>query len=128
MKKSPLPNVLGYSLYLSTFAAQWPTLGGLTDSGTPVFLSLHISEEFDDTYCRRAEEAFRCNDEMWLLTDVSGNGRMGLTSLHSGTWGIELPMDTVLTAHPKLVGNIFAEKISSSGFVNLSISSTIDEV
>ena len=67
--------------------------------------------------CRRAEEAFRCNDEMWLLTDVSGNGRMGLTSLYSGTWGIEFPMDAVLTAHPTLVGNIFAEKISSSGFV-----------
>lgn len=49
-------NQLGYSLYLSTFAAQWEALRGLGGSGTPVFLSLHISEEFDDTYCRRAEE------------------------------------------------------------------------
>ena len=52
----PLPNSLGFSLYLSTFAAQWPTLGGRTGGGAPVFLSLHISEEFDETYCRRAED------------------------------------------------------------------------
>ena len=53
---SQMHNPLGFSLYLSTFAAQWPTLRGLTGTGVPVFLSLHISEEFDDTYCRRAEE------------------------------------------------------------------------
>ena len=52
----PTPNSLGFSLYLSTFAGQWPTLAGLADTGAPVFLSLHISEEFDETYCRRAEE------------------------------------------------------------------------
>lgn len=52
----PTPNSLGFSLYLSTFAAQWPSLGGWTGTGAPVFLSLHISEEFDETYCRRAEE------------------------------------------------------------------------
>ncbi len=49
-------NSLGFSLYLSTFAAQWPTLRGLTGTGVPVFLSLHISEEFGPDYCRRAEE------------------------------------------------------------------------
>ena len=48
----PLPNSLGFSLYLSTFAGQWSTLAGWTGTGTPVFLSLHISEEFDETYCR----------------------------------------------------------------------------
>lgn len=47
-------NPLGFSLYLSTFAAQWPPLRGTAGAGTPVFLSLHISEEFDDTYCARA--------------------------------------------------------------------------
>ena len=51
-----LPNSLGYSLYLSTFAGQWSSLAGLAGTGAPVFLSLHISEEFDETYCRRAEE------------------------------------------------------------------------
>ena len=53
---SPTPNFLGYSLYLSTFAGQWSSLAGLEGTGAPVFLSLHISEEFDETYSRRAEE------------------------------------------------------------------------
>ena len=47
---------LGYSLYLSTFAAQCPALRGQAGSGAPVFLSLHISEEFDASFCQRAEE------------------------------------------------------------------------
>lgn len=49
-----MPNRLGFSLYLSTFAAQWSTLRGWVGSGAPVFLSLHISEEFDESYCQRA--------------------------------------------------------------------------
>ena len=48
---------LGYSLYLSTFAAQCHALRGPVGSGAPVFLSLHISEEFDSSFCARAEEA-----------------------------------------------------------------------
>ena len=51
-----MPNSLGYSLYLSSYAAQCSALGGCSNLGTPLFLSLHISEEFDDSYCRRAEE------------------------------------------------------------------------
>ena len=54
-----MPDSLGFSLYLSTFADQWPTLVGWTGTGAPVFLSLHISEEFNETYCRRAEEICR---------------------------------------------------------------------
>ena len=50
-----MPNPLGYSLYLSSYAAQCSALGGWSNTGTAVFLSLHISEEFDETYCRRAE-------------------------------------------------------------------------
>lgn len=49
--------VFGYSLYLSTFADQWPTLAGRAGTGVPVFLSLHISEEFDESYCQRARQA-----------------------------------------------------------------------
>ena len=50
-----MPNPLGYSLYLSSYAAQCQALGGWSNTGTAVFLSLHISEEFDESYCRRAE-------------------------------------------------------------------------
>ena len=50
-----MPNSLGYSLYLSSYAAQCSALGGCSNTGTAVFLSLHISEEFGDNYCRRAQ-------------------------------------------------------------------------
>ena len=64
---------LGYSLYLSTFAAQCPPLRGLADSGAPVFLSLHISEEFDASFCARAEEACHALADMGyrIIADVS---------------------------------------------------------
>ena len=107
---------LGHDFTLTKDDVQ--NLGMICGGACDVFFHyLPAGDDHTLELCRRAEEAFRCNDEMWLLTDVSGNGRMGLTSLYGGTWGIELPMDTVLTAHPKLVGNVFAEKISSSGFV-----------
>ena len=64
---------LGYSLYLSTFAAQCPALRGLADSGALVFLSLHISEEFDASFCARAEEACHALADMGyrIIADVS---------------------------------------------------------
>ena len=73
MKKSQTPNSLGYSLYLSTFAAQCPALRGLAGTQAPVFLSLHISEEFDDTYCRRAEEVchWLADRDFRIIADVS---------------------------------------------------------
>lgn len=64
---------LGYSLYLSTFAAQCPALRGLADSGAPVFLSLHIGEEFDESFCARAEEACHTLADMGyrIIADIS---------------------------------------------------------
>ena len=49
-----MPKTLGFSLYLSTFDQQWPTLKVWAGTEAPIFLSLHISEEFDSTYCQRA--------------------------------------------------------------------------
>ena len=79
---------LGYSLYLSTFAAQCLALRGQTGTGAPVFLSLHISEEFDDSFCRRAEEACHALADMGfrIIADVSVKtvtqfGRTDLTEL-----------------------------------------------
>lgn len=51
-----MPKTLGFSLYLSTFEAQRPMLDFWAGTGAPIFLSLHISEEFDATYCQRARE------------------------------------------------------------------------
>lgn len=66
-------NPLGFSLYLSSIAAQCSALGGCSNKGTPVFLSLHISEEFDDTYCSRAESICHQLTDMGfhVIADVS---------------------------------------------------------
>lgn len=68
-----MPNPLGFSLYLSTYAAQCPALGGWSNTGAAVFLSLHISEEFDETYCRRAEETCSelADNGFRIIADVS---------------------------------------------------------
>lgn len=67
------PKSLGFSLYLSTFAAQCPALRGWAGTGAPVFLSLHISEEFDETYCARAEEVcyWLAQHGFRIIADVS---------------------------------------------------------
>lgn len=94
-----MPDSLGFSLYLSTFAAQWHSLGGWTGTGTPVFLSLHISEEFDETYCRRAEEICRtlASLDFRIIADVSRKtlaqfGCRDLVELakHLGLWALRI--------------------------------------
>ena len=49
-----MPKTLGFSLYLSTYESQRHALKLWAGTGAPIFLSLHISEEFDATYCQRA--------------------------------------------------------------------------
>lgn len=68
-----MPKSLGFSLYLSSFESQWPSISKWAGTGAPVFLSLHISEEFDDTYCRRAEEICRrlADHGFRIIADVS---------------------------------------------------------
>ena len=51
-----MKKTLGFSLYLSTFEKQRSSLDLWAGTGAPIFLSLHISEEFDATYCQRARE------------------------------------------------------------------------
>lgn len=64
---------LGRSVYLSTFALQRESLERGAGTGAPVFLSLHISEEFGADYCARAEEVCRWLAERGFRTiaDVS---------------------------------------------------------
>lgn len=63
----------GYSVYLSTFPLQQSLLEGAAGSGAPVFLSLHISEEFGADYTRRAEELCRwlAERQFRIIADVS---------------------------------------------------------
>lgn len=95
----PTHKFFGFSLYLSTFAAQCSALRGQAGTGTPVFLSLHISEEFDDTYCRRAEGICAQLNE-WgyrIIADVSRKTLVqfdcdSLTELaaHLGLWALRI--------------------------------------
>lgn len=70
---SPRPESLGYSVYLTSFERQREELETLAGSGAAVFLSLHISEEFSQDYCRRAEETCRRlkEREYRIFADVS---------------------------------------------------------
>lgn len=95
----PTPNSLGFSLYLSTFAGQWSSLAGQAGTGIPVFLSLHISEEFDETYCRRTEEVCHllAQQGFRVIADVSPKtlrqfGCRDLTQLadHLRLWALRI--------------------------------------
>lgn len=94
-----MPKSLGFSLYLSTYAAQCSALRGWAGTGAPVFLSLHISEEFDDTYCARAEEICRALAQQGfrIIADVSRKtleqfGCADLTELaqHLRLWALRI--------------------------------------
>ena len=67
--------------------------------------------------CEKAEAEFCKGGDLWLLTDVGGNGKMGLYTPGTGIWGLEVPADLVLSRHPQRTGDIFAEQINCSGRV-----------
>lgn len=66
-------NQLGFSAYLSSFEDQRETLNAHAQPGTPVFLSLHISEEFSPDYVARVREmcAFLVELGYRIIADVS---------------------------------------------------------
>ena len=67
--------------------------------------------------CEEAEAQFRKGSNLWLLTDVSENGKMGLYTQNLGFWGIQIPENFPLSRHPERIGSIFAEQIHTSGRV-----------
>ena len=67
--------------------------------------------------CEQAETEFRNGSDLWLLTDVGQQDRMGLYTPAGGLWGIDVPEDLKLSRHPERTGDIFAEQINSSGRV-----------
>ena len=66
---------------------------------------------------KKAEAAYQKGGDLWLLTDVSGNGSMGLYSPDLGYWGIGVTEKLVLSRHPERIGDLFVEQINSSGKV-----------
>ena len=64
---------LGRSVYLTQFEEQRASLSAFAAGGAPVFISLHISEEFDAAYCARVQEMcdFLASQGWRILADVS---------------------------------------------------------
>ncbi len=90
---------LGFSVYVSSFAAQQETLARAAGSGTMVFLSLHISEEFSTAYCQQAEELchWLVARKFRIIADVSTKtlaqfGEDSLVSLAKrlGIWALRI--------------------------------------
>ena len=79
-------NGLGFSVYLSTFPRQRDALAGWARTGAPVFLSLHISEEFGPGYCQQAEAVCQWLFEAGfsILADVSVKTRQQFGEPDSG--------------------------------------------
>ena len=64
---------LGRSVYLTQFEEQRASLSAVAAGGAPVFISLHISEEFDADYCARVQQmcSFLADHGWRILADVS---------------------------------------------------------
>ena len=90
---------LGRSVYLTQFEEQRASLSAVAAGGAPVFISLHISEEFDAAYCARVQEMcdFLSAQGWRILADVSEKtirqfGCADLTALAKRLhlWGLRL--------------------------------------
>lgn len=66
-------NPIGYSVYLSSFEMQKEQLSLLYKEGSYIFTSFHMSEEFDDTYIKRAMNmcSYLTNQGFQIIGDVS---------------------------------------------------------
>ena len=73
--------------------------------------------------CEKAEKLFAHGDDIWLLSDIGDNGRLGLYSHRAGFFGLDCPqwLKSRLSRHPQRHieegRDIYAEQINSSGRV-----------
>lgn len=73
--------------------------------------------------CRRAEELFSLGRDIWLISDISGGGSLGLYTAAEGAFGLELPEELIpgLGRHPgsRIIDGreLYSEQINSSGLV-----------
>ena len=107
---------LGHNFTLTKDDVQ--NLGMICGGACDVFFHyLPAGDSYTIMLCSEAEAQFQKGSDLWLLTDVSENGRMGLYAEVLGFWGIAVPENPALSRHPERIGNIFAEQINSSGRV-----------
>ena len=107
---------LGHDFTLTKDDVQ--NLGMICGGACNVFFHyLPAGDDHTLTLCRKAEAEFAKGSDLWLLTDVSTGGKMGLYTPAQGFWGIAVPENLSLSRHPERTGDIFAEQINSSGRV-----------
>lgn len=106
---------LGRSVYLTEFENQRASLAACPAGGAPVFISLHISEEFDLTYCARVQEMcdFLHGNGWQILADVSEKtvrqfGCADLVALAGQLhlWGLRLDYGFSLEQMCRLAGRL----------------------
>lgn len=94
-----MPDFLGRSVYLTEFEKQNAPLAAPAAGGAPVFLSLHISEEFGPDYCARVRRMCAAlQAQGWrILADVSektvrqfGCADLAALAQELGLWGLRL--------------------------------------
>lgn len=90
---------LGRSVYLTSFESQRPALERDAGSSSPVFLSLHMGEEFSPGYCHRAEKVCRwlAGQGYRVIGDVSvktieqfGESDLGALARRLGLWALRI--------------------------------------
>ena len=69
-----MANSLGYSVFLSTFEKQKTYLQGVGKNNPLVFVSLHIAEEFSDTYTKDMHAMCTWLNEEGLDTHIEVDG------------------------------------------------------
>ena len=94
-----MPDLLGRSVYLTGFEKQRAPLAACPAGGAPVFVSLHIGEEFGPDYTARAGALCEwLRERGWrILADISGQtaGQFGCSdplelARNLGLWGLRL--------------------------------------
>lgn len=99
-------------------------LGMICGGAVQVFFRyLPAGDEETLALCREAAGIFESGHDLWLLSELSDGGRLGLYSPASGFFGISAPdwVRSMLTRHPESRREdgrcFYAEQISSSGRV-----------
>lgn len=109
-------NSLGHDFSLTKDDVQ--NLGMICGGACSVYFHyLPAGDSHTRSLCRLAEAQFRAGKDLWLLTDVSGSGKMGLFTKEMGFWGMDVPEGLAPGRHPQRIGDIFAEQIATSGRV-----------
>lgn len=99
-------------------------LGMICGGAVNVFFKYISSDDSEVlNIAEKAEELFKKGGDLWIISEISDNGRLGLYSTETGYIGVDAPawVDEALTRHPQRIINdgrdFYVEQINSSGRV-----------